>query len=42
MNQIGVAAQRHEVGGRLNNRAEEFASAVLGDANHGHAQAALR
>ena len=30
MNEIGVAAERHEVGGRLNNRAE---SSRFGDAN---------
>jgi transposase-like protein len=32
MNEIGVAAERHEVGGRLNNRAENPISR-FGDAN---------
>ena len=32
MNEIGVAAERHEVGGRLNNRAENSISR-FGDAN---------
>ena len=33
MKDIGVSAARHEVGGRLNNRGGEFASAVSDDAN---------